>query len=66
MRELRTRQRAVLTDKLPDVANVSVGAMFFGQFLSEGPFSPVLALAGVLTWVSLFCFAVMLAGKEGS
>ena len=66
MLELRGRQRAVLVDKLPDLANVAVGAMSFGQFLSGQPFSFKLALAGIGVWFILTGFAVSLAGKDRS
>ena len=44
MLRLRSRQRAVMVEKLPDVANLGVGALVFGQFVGEQPFSPWLAL----------------------
>ena len=47
MLELNEAQRAVLTDKLPDAANIGVGALFFGQFLGERAFSLLLAVLGI-------------------
>ena len=46
MLRLKREQRQVLVDKVPDVANLVIGALFLGQFLSDRPFSPVLALFG--------------------
>ena len=60
MLRLTDEQRGVLADKLFDVANVAVGAMVFGQFLSDGPFSALLALAGVTAWILLVTFAMVL------
>jgi len=45
---LRERQRAVLIDKVPDLANIAAGALIFGQLLGEGPISPVIALTATL------------------
>ena len=61
---LNDAQRALLTDKVPDVANLAVGALFFGQFLGDRPFSPTLALYGLGSWAVLFAWAVMLAARK--
>ena len=62
---LKNEQRELLADKLPDAGNLAVGALFFGQFLSDRPFSIVLALCGVCAWVALVAEAVILAaGRE--
>lgn len=59
-------QRELLADKLPDAANLAVGALFFGQFLSSQPFSVALALAGIGAWFVLFIWAVVLARRKSS
>jgi hypothetical protein len=64
MLELRTKQRAVLIDKLPDVANIGAGALVFGQVLGDQPFSARLALFGVGMWLLLITFALILARQE--
>ena len=56
--------RALLSDKLPDVANVAVGALFFGQFLSERAFSTAVAICGAAAWLFLIAIAVKLAGEK--
>ena len=61
---LSTRQRAVLIEKLPDIANVAAGALVFGQFLGDRPSSPALALYGVGIWSALMGFALLLANEE--
>ena len=66
MLELKKSQRAMLVDKLPDVANVAVGALFFGQFFGERAFSPLLALLGLGLWGLLIGWAVLLAGGNES
>ena len=54
-------QRRVLVDKLPDAANLVVGALFVGQFLGGRPFSLTLALSGIAVWVVLMGFALVVA-----
>jgi hypothetical protein len=64
MLELNDAQRGVLADKLADVANIAVGALLFGQFLGDGPFSPSLAAVGVGIWVFLVGCAVGVTGRR--
>ena len=61
---LNDAQRALLTDKVPDVANLAVSGLFFGQFLGDRPFSLTLALYGLGSWAVLFAWAVMLAARK--
>lgn len=63
MLRLSTWQRAVLVQKLPDTANLGVGALFFGQFLSERAFSVTLALSGMGMWAALIGFSLLLARR---
>ncbi len=51
-------QRELLADKLPDAANVAVGALVFGQFLSERVFSVGVAVCGVGLWTFLLALAL--------
>lgn len=55
-------QRAVLVQALPAVAHLGLGALVFGQFLREQPFSFRMALAGVGVWVWFVSMAVVVAG----
>ena len=64
MLRLKTGQRQMLVDKFPDVANLVVAALFLGQFLSERPFSLILALFGIAAWTVLTGFALIVAGVE--
>jgi hypothetical protein len=50
-------------DKLPDVANVLLGALGVGQFLTEQPFSLSFAVTGIIGWLTLFTLAFRL-GRE--
>ena len=58
-------QRHVFVDKLPDAANLVVGALFVGQFLSDRPFSLALALIGFAVWAALIVFALLVARGGG-
>jgi hypothetical protein len=64
MLRLKSHQRQVLADKVPDVANLVIGALFLGQFLSDRPFSLTLALSGIAGWTVLIGFALLVAGFE--
>ena len=66
MLELNHKQRAVLADKLPDVANIAAAALVFGQFLGERAFSWWLALCGLALWGALVSCAIALTGGKES
>ena len=61
---LNDAQRGLLMDKVPDFANLAVGALLFGQFLGDRPFSLSLALCGLGSWAVLFAWAVVLAARK--
>jgi hypothetical protein len=63
---LKRRQIDVLVDKLPDAANLSLGALVLGQFVSEGLFQRFAAVAGLALWVFLLLAAIVIAGKGRS
>lgn len=64
MLELNRAQRGVLSDKLPDAANVAAGGLIFGQILADRPFSPVLAVIGLGIWAVCIAVALLLAKGE--
>ena len=64
MLRLNAGQRQMLVDKVPDSANLVIGALFLGQFLSDRPFSLALALFGIAAWTVLTGFALAVAGME--
>ena len=51
MLRLKRQQRDILADKLPDAANLALGALVFGQFLSPA-FSTTLGLVGLAVWIA--------------
>ena len=54
----------MLVDKVPDVANLAIGALSFGQFLGDRPFSFTRALYGVGMWVILMAWTIVLASER--
>lgn len=63
MVDFDSKQRTLVADKLFDVASVAVGGMVFGQFLTERPFSILLAVIGLAIWVTLFVVSVAVEGR---
>lgn len=61
---LTTEQRGMLLDKLPDIANLALGATVFGQFLSDQPFSFGVAALGMATWGLLFGGGLLLGRRR--
>ena len=64
MVKLIDAQRTVITQALPAVAHLAVGALVFGQFLREQPYSLWLAVAGVAIWLWFIGMAVAVAGGK--
>lgn len=64
MVELTTEQRATLMDKLPDFANLGVGALVFGQWLGEGPRSLTLVAVGLSIWAALGGLTLYLGRRQ--
>jgi hypothetical protein len=64
MLESSPEQRHVLVDKVPDVANIAVGALVFGQVLGEQRFSFVVAVLGASTWAGLLAWSLFLARRR--
>lgn len=61
--KLKPGQRAMFVDKLPDAANLAIGALVFGQFLSAEP-STLLAVVGMALWCVFIAWAAVLAGED--
>jgi hypothetical protein len=64
MVRLNRAQRRVLVDKVPDAANVAAGAMLFGQFLSDRPFSVLSGVSGLSLWILMMAWTIALARKD--
>ena len=57
-------QRRMLIDKLPDAANMAWGALLFGQFLGERPFSLTMAVFGTVVWLAFVGGSLWLGGRR--
>lgn len=64
MLRLKVRQRELLIDKVPDLANLAMAGLVFGQFLSAEAFSFQIALSGVIVWVAGIGFAAFIARRD--
>ena len=62
----KTRQRAVLVGMLPELANLGVPGLVFGQVISDRPFSWPLVVIGIAIWLFLVSFTMWLAGVDES
>lgn len=63
MLRLTLRQREMLIDKVPDLANLGAAGLVFGQAFMES-FSVVVGLAGVLMWVMGVGFAAFIGRRD--
>jgi hypothetical protein len=61
---LNDRQRAVLADKVPDMANLVTAAIVIGFTLGEPMPSASLLLAGIGAWIAALAFALLLTSEE--
>ncbi|MSO82013.1 MAG: hypothetical protein EXQ53_01765 [Acidobacteria bacterium] len=64
MVKLTDAQRAVLVQAFPAIAHLGLGALVFGQFLRDQPFSWWLAFAGVGVWLWFVSVALVVAGGK--
>ena len=64
MLRLKPRQRAVMVDKLPDLANLVAGVLVLGQFVGEEPTSIWRVVVGFAAWTVLAGVTLLIAGGE--
>jgi hypothetical protein len=64
MLDWNSRQRALLADKLFDAGNVAAGGMVFGQFVAERPFSILLAVIGLVIWLTALTVSLVLERRR--
>lgn len=62
---LTPEQRQMLLDKVPDTANLALGALGFSQILSDRQFSVAVTIGGLAIWGLLFGWAFRIGGKRG-
>ena len=64
MLRLKPRQRAVIVEKLPDLANLVAGVLVLGQFVGEDPASVWRLIMGVAVWAGLAGITLLIAAEE--
>ena len=64
MLRLKPRQRAVIVEKLPDLANIIAGVFVVGQFVGEEPASVWRVTMDVAIWIGLSGVALLIAREE--
>ena len=64
MLRLKPRQRAVIVEKLPDLANLVAAVLVLGQFVGEEPASVWRVIMGVALWTGLAGITLLIAGEE--
>ena len=63
MLDLTPEQRQLLLDKVPDAANLALGALVFGPFLGDA-LSLVTVAVGMALWALVFVFCFLLGGRK--
>jgi hypothetical protein len=61
MLRLKPEQRALLREKIPDLANVAAGVLVFGPFVMGESLSTNLVIAGALLWFFLIGLALAIS-----
>jgi hypothetical protein len=61
---LKPAHRRVLVAHLPELANIAIGSFLFGQFLSNRPYSVVLAIVGIAAWFALIGLTFLVANVD--
>lgn len=61
---LNSRQRAVLADKVPEMANLVTAAIVIGFALGEPRASWPVLLAAIALWGGALIFAIIIAGDK--
>jgi len=64
MVRLTLRQRAVLGEKVLDIANFAAAALVFSQFVGQHPVIWVVVVAGTAAWTVLASAALWLMGER--
>ena len=62
----KPKQREVFVTLLPELANLAMAALGFGEALSDRPFSWALVIAGIALWAGLVAVTVAVAGVDES
>ena len=61
---LRRAQRRLLAEKMADLANLAAAGTVFGQFVGGQRYSLPVAMFGIVTWIVLTGWALIIALEE--
>ena len=64
MLRLTPQQRAVIVEKLPDLANLVAGVLVLGQFVGEEPASGWRMIVGIAIWAGIAGVTLLIAGED--
>jgi hypothetical protein len=64
MIRLKPAHRRILIAHVPELANIGAGSLLFGQFLTDRPYSLVVAGVGIAAWLVLIG-VTFLAANDG-
>ena len=56
--------RRFVAEAVREIANLAAAAMVFGQFVVDRPFSPLIALGGILVWFGFMASAIVLRTRK--
>jgi hypothetical protein len=64
MIRLKPAHRRILVAHVPELANLAAGSLLFGQYLTDRPYSLVVAMLGIVLWFVLIG-VTFLAANDG-
>jgi hypothetical protein len=64
MLRLKREQRALVADKVGDLANLAAAGLVLAQFVSDQPFSLWMALGGVAAWLIVMLAPIVAKGSQ--
>jgi hypothetical protein len=64
MVEINKEQKKLYAEKILDLANIAVGALVFGQFVSDKPFSLLKAIIGIIALFLLYMISFALTERK--
>lgn len=64
MLRLTKRQRAILVETIPRLANLAVAGLIVSQFVGARRLSFTVAIAGVITWAALIVVTLVLVRNK--
>jgi hypothetical protein len=66
MLKFSNEQRVFVAEGLRDTGNLAAGAMLFGRFIADRPFSALVAFGGFAVWLAFMVVGVVLRARKES